>query len=121
MKFRSFHLHAVLLTTGVLALALTSSSGQTPIALKDAFKNCFMIGVAVNQRQFSEQDTNGAALVKRQFNALSPENVMKWESIHPRPGPDGYDFAAADRYVEFGEESGMYLVGHTLVWHGQTP
>ena len=80
-----------------------------------------MIGVALNQRQFTEQDANGAALVKRQFNSISPENVMKWESIHPRPGPDGYDFAAADRYVEFGEKNGMFIVGHTLIWHSQTP
>jgi endo-1,4-beta-xylanase len=75
----------------------------------------------LNQRQFTEVDTNGAALVKRQFNAISPENVMKWELIHPRPGPDGYDFEAADRYVGFGEKNGMFIVGHTLVWHSQTP
>ena len=89
--------------------------------LKDTFKDCFMVGVALNQRQFTEEDTNGAALVKAQFNAISPENVMKWERIHPRPGPEGYDFKAADRYVEFGEKNGMFIVGHTLVWHGQTP
>ena len=61
------------------------------------------------------------ALVKQQFNAISPENVMKWESIHPRSGSDGYNFEPADRYVEFGEKNGMYIVGHTLVWHSQTP
>ena len=60
-------------------------------------------------------------LVKQQFNAISPENVMKWESIHPRSGSDGYNFEPADRYVEFGEKNGMYIVGHTLVWHSQTP
>jgi endo-1,4-beta-xylanase len=80
-----------------------------------------MMGVALNQRQFTEQDSQGAELVKQQFNSVSPENVMKWESIHPRPGADGYDFEAADRYVEFGEKNGMFLVGHTLVWHAQTP
>ena len=110
-----------LLTAALLAFAATAKSVDTTVALKDAFKDYFMIGVAVNQRQFTEQDTNGAALVKCQFNALSPENVMKWESIHPRPGPDGYDFQAADRYVEFGEKNRMYLVGHTLIWHSQTP
>ena len=99
------------------------SKGVPPetAALKDVFKDDFMVGVALNQRQFTEQDTNGAALVKAQFNAISPENVMKWENIHPRPGPDGYDFGPADRYVEFGEKNGMYIVGHTLIWHAQTP
>jgi endo-1,4-beta-xylanase len=113
--------HNSLLTAALLAIAVNAESAETPIALKDALKNAFMIGVALNQRQFTEQDTNGAALVNLQFNAISPENVMKWESIHPRHGTNGYNFDAADRYVEFGEKNGMFIVGHTLIWHGQTP
>jgi endo-1,4-beta-xylanase len=104
-----------------LAVAATAKSADTPVTLKNAFKDYFMIGVALNERQFTEQDTNGTALVKDHFSAISPENVMKWERIHPRPGPDGYDFEVADRYVEFGEKNGMFIVGHTLVWHAQTP
>jgi endo-1,4-beta-xylanase len=96
-------------------------AGEAPGVLKDAYKDAFMIGVAVNQRQFSEVDTNGAALVKQHFNSVSPENALKWESVHPRPGATGYDFEAADKFVEFGEKNGMFIVGHTLVWHGQTP
>lgn len=119
--FLNLSSRAGLLTAALLAIAATAWSADTSVALKEAYKDCFMIGVALNQRQFTEQDANGAALVKRQFNSISPENVMKWESIHPRPGPDGYDFAAADRYVEFGEKNGMYIVGHTLIWHSQTP
>src|ERR1043165_9147450 len=78
-------------------------------SLLDAFKSDFMVGVAMNQRQFTEQDTNGATLVKAQFNSISPENILKWESVHPQP--DRYDFAGADRYVEFGEKNHMYLIG----------
>jgi endo-1,4-beta-xylanase len=44
---------------------------------------------------------------------------MKWETIHPEP--DQYDFEEADRFVEFGEANNMFIVGHTLVWHSQTP
>ena len=44
---------------------------------------------------------------------------MKWESIHPRV--DGYNFDPADRYVAFGEKHGMFVIGHCLVWHSQTP
>ena len=108
-------------TVALLAMAATAQSADAPPGLKDIFKADFMIGVALNQRQFTEQDTNGVALVKRQFNAISPENVLKWESVHPRPGPDGYSFDSADRYVEFGEKNGMLIVGHTLIWHNQTP
>lgn len=46
---------------------------------------------------------------------------MKWALIHPRPGPDGFDFGPADAFVSFGQSHGMDLAGHTLVWHSQTP
>jgi endo-1,4-beta-xylanase len=57
--------------------------------------------------------------VKTQFNSISPENELKWERIHPQPGH--YSFELADRYVEFGEKNHMFIVGHNLVWHNQTP
>jgi endo-1,4-beta-xylanase len=92
-----------------------------PLTLKDAYTNDFLIGVAINQRQFTGEDTNGAAIIKAQFNSISPENVLKWEIVQPRPGTNGYNFEPGDRYVAFGEQNGMYIVGHTLVWHSQTP
>ncbi len=61
----------------------------------------------------------GVALVKRQFNTITPENVLKWEVVHPRPGV--YDFTASDRYVDFGQQNKMFIVGHNLVWHSQVP
>lgn len=109
-----------LLTAALLANPAIARSGDAP-TLKEAFQDHFMIGVALNQRQFTGQDANGAALVKLQFNSVSPENAMKWQSLHSQPGAEGYNFEAADHYVEFGEKSGMFIVGHTLVWHSQTP
>jgi endo-1,4-beta-xylanase len=44
---------------------------------------------------------------------------LKWEAVHP--GLDSYNFAPADRYVEFGVENHMFIVGHVLIWHNQTP
>src|SRR5215813_2732331 len=104
----------------VVALA-TSASAQTgpALTLKDAFAGSFRIGAAINANQFTEADAKGAALVKAQFNSITPENVLKWESVHPQP--DKYDFALPDRYVAFGVANGMFIVGHTLVWHSQTP
>lgn len=49
----------------------------------------------------------------------SPENALKWDAIHP--GPDAYDFSAADAYVDFGTARGMFVHGHTILWHWQTP
>jgi endo-1,4-beta-xylanase len=108
---------AILLTA--VSLALSPALGEDRPALKDAFKNSFLIGAALNARQFTGKDERGAALVRAQFNSITPENVFKWESIHPRPG--SFDFDAPDRFVEFGEQNHMFIVGHTLVWHNQTP
>ncbi|HMP83689.1 MAG TPA: endo-1,4-beta-xylanase [Verrucomicrobiota bacterium] len=105
---------------GIVLLAATDCCTAQP-ALKDTFKDKFLIGTALNPRQFTGQDQRGVELIKTHFNSVTPENVLKWALVHPRPGTNGYDFDAADRFVEFGERNGMTIIGHTLVWHSQTP
>ncbi|HYK22755.1 MAG TPA: endo-1,4-beta-xylanase, partial [Pyrinomonadaceae bacterium] len=78
--------------------------GSTEKPLKEVFKNDFMIGAALNRRQFFEEDTRGAEVVSTHFNTITPENVLKWALVHPEP--NRYDFTAADRFVEFGEKHG---------------
>ena len=87
--------------------------------LKEAFHNGFLVGAAINTDQITGKDTRGDAIITQQFNSITPENVMKWEVIHPRP--DAYDFTLADEYVEFGQKNHMFIVGHNLCWHSQTP
>ena len=87
--------------------------------LQEAYADAFLMGVALNGRQFTDQDDRARPIVATQFNSISPENVMKWESLHPEPGV--YDFSAADAFVDFGEANDMWILGHTLVWHSQTP
>jgi endo-1,4-beta-xylanase len=96
----------------------TIAAAQQP-SLKEAYKNDFKIGVALNTRQIFEQDTVGDAIVKAQFNSISPENILKWEVVHPQP--DTYDFKASDAYVAFGEKNQMFTIGHNLIWHNQAP
>jgi len=87
--------------------------------LKSVYVDAFHVGAALNPSQFTEQNAGEAQLVKTHFSSLTPENVMKWERIHPKPGI--YDFERADQFVAFGEENDAHMVGHTLVWHNQTP
>jgi endo-1,4-beta-xylanase len=103
----------------VLAGVIASQHAGSSTRLKDAFNGAFLIGAALNRAQFYEEDARGAQLVKTHFNSITPENILKWESVHPTP--DKYSFEAPDRYVEFGEKNHMFIVGHTLVWHSQTP
>jgi endo-1,4-beta-xylanase len=44
---------------------------------------------------------------------------MKYERIHPKP--DVYDFRIADTLVAFAKRNNMFIEGHVLVWHSQTP
>lgn len=44
---------------------------------------------------------------------------MKWMHLQPRQGE--FAFTQVDRFVEFGQKHGMTMIGHTLVWHSQTP
>jgi endo-1,4-beta-xylanase len=101
------------------APAPATARGTESHGLKDIFKGAFLVGAAIAPKQFEEQDVANAALVKREFNTISPENVLKWVIVHPQP--DRYDFAPADKYVAFGERNGMFIIGHTLVWHSQVP
>jgi endo-1,4-beta-xylanase len=96
-----------------------AAAAAAPVALKDVFRGAFLVGTALNVDQFYGRDAGAVALVKRHFDVVSPEDVLKWECVHPRPGV--YDFAAPDRYVEFGRRNGIAVIGHTLVWHSQVP
>lgn len=105
--------------SGLFALAQPPAPATLQDTLKDTFKGAFYVGVAINAKQIAGTDTAGDALIVQQFDSITPENVMKWEVIHPRP--DAYDFSLADKYVEFGEKHHMFIVGHNLCWHSQTP
>jgi len=120
---------AAVFAAALLASCLNLRSADTSITLKDAFQDRFRVGTAVNRsivtgtstRRSPELLRQDIALVTQQFNQLVAENDMKWALIHPRPGPDGYEFGPADALVEFGLRHNMELAGHTLVWHSQTP
>lgn len=87
--------------------------------LKDAFSDRFLIGTAMSVPQIMGKEPGTKEFVVRHFNSLTAENCMKWEKIHPQPSV--YDFAPADSTVAFANRNGMFMIGHTLVWHQQTP
>src|SRR5687768_3860178 len=114
----------------LLAIVSIAGAADLAVTLKDAFKDHFPIGTAVNRsmvtgssafRRSPEQNAKDVALLKEQFNQITAENDMKWALIHPRESKEGYDFGPADAFVNFGLSNNMQLVGHTLVWHSQTP
>jgi len=116
-RHRALALGASLLAT--LPLSAQQVSQSSAASLREVFAGHFLVGAALNSDQFWERDTIGARLIKRHFNTITPENVLKWERVHPQPGR--YAFEESDRYVDFGTRNGMTVIGHTLVWHSQTP
>ncbi len=93
----------------------TADCEENKKGLKDYYKDNFLIGAAIFPGLFDNPVS--AELIKSHFSAITPENEMKWGSLHPTL--DQYRFERADRIVKFAQENRIKLIGHTLVWHSQ--
>jgi len=76
------------------------------------------IGAAMNMEAYSSDPTYGQVL-SDQFDMVTPENVMKWNAVHP--APHTYTFAQADELVAFAQAHHMQVRGHNLVWYQALP
>lgn len=112
MKFINPCLLAV---TAVLFVNCSAKKGVT--SLKDVYKKDFYIGTALSADQIEEKDAKVDSLIKKEFNAITAENIMK--SMYTHPQKDKYDFALSDKFVAYGEKNKMFIHGHTLIWHSQ--
>lgn len=116
-----FTCFATTVAAAILALTAcgTIDEKQHPPAALKATLSPFLVGAAVNLQQVDGSLPQDTELLQQHFNAITPENMMKWESIHP--APDTYNFAPADTLVGFANTHNMAVIGHTLVWHSQAP
>ncbi len=113
----------IAVVTGILLLSSCTGTGSSKElsaadslkGLKDFYIDYFPVGVAVSPR--SLQGENGE-FIKKHFNSLTAENVMKPALIQPEEGR--FEWEEADRIIEFAQENGMKVRGHTLCWHNQT-
>ena len=85
------------------------------VGLKDAYKDYFTIGVALNGRNVS--DDAQKALVVKEFNSVTAENDWKPGEIHPKEGV--WNFERADKIADFCRQNGIKMRGHCLCWHSQ--
>ncbi|MDR2292791.1 MAG: endo-1,4-beta-xylanase [Prevotellaceae bacterium] len=115
-------LKKTLMITTVCCFALTAckkSVIEESNRLANAFADKFLIGTAMNSLQIFDLDTLGTDIIKKQFNAIVPENCMKSMYLQPEEGK--FFFDEADKYVAFGEANNLWITGHCLVWHSQAP
>ena len=93
----------------------TLSSADSLKGLKDFYKDYFIIGVAVGPNNLQGDE---GELIKKHFNSLTAENVMKPALLQPEEGV--WNWGPADQIVEWAEANGLKMRGHTLCWHSQT-
>ncbi|WP_224745899.1 endo-1,4-beta-xylanase [Neiella litorisoli] len=106
----------------VMALSGCSESIQpsvNPVGLKDAYQQHFMIGGALNKPQALGEEPAAIDVVIKHFNTITAENEMKWESLQPEEGK--FTFDVADKMIALAEANDIFVVGHTMLWHQQTP
>lgn len=77
------------------------------------FGSC--LGGSHDARGSSFDDPKMRALMIAQCGILVPENELKWQAL--RPSATSFNFAAADRLVDFATQNGMRVRGHTLFWN----
>jgi endo-1,4-beta-xylanase len=123
MRLTNLPLIGLVIFTLCSCTQLKSSSEESNLnnisSLKDAYQGLFTLGVAINQNQATLRDLKGAAIAAQHFSVLTAENDMKWESIQPLENQ--FTWQGADALIEFATANGQTVIGHTLVWHSQTP
>jgi endo-1,4-beta-xylanase len=130
MKLRS----ALLLVPSTLALAAAlvvpataggatagheHGHGHTPTTLRElAQRQHVKIGSAVDVTALANE-ADYRTVLNREFNNVTAENAMKWETVEPQRGV--FDWSGADAIVASARQNHQTIRGHNLVWHSQLP
>ena len=100
--------------TGVIALPGTASRRDHTRRLGRRARP------VLRRRRLPRPSRRGAVRRTRwttEFNGVTPENEMKWQTIEPNPNQ--FNFGPANQIVSQARSRGMAVRGHTLVWHSQ--
>jgi endo-1,4-beta-xylanase len=113
----------VVAAAGVVVFTTPSSAAlRTPAQTAGKF-----IGYAANAQLLcnnsstctSGSDATYRGLAAGEFNQVTHENALKWDTTEP--SNNNFQFAQADGVIAFAQANNQVVHGHTLVWHSQTP
>ncbi len=105
-------------------------------ALKDLYADYFMMGAAINGSDASTAAINHEGMsevLKKHYNSTTLSNLMKPvylldEKGCAKAGKNSanatkveLNFDSCKESLDFCQENGIQMRGHTLVWHNQTP
>lgn len=107
---------ATLALIAALVEGVAQAQEESIPRLHEVYRADFQMGVSLGHSEL-ESDTHEELLTH--FNAITPENDMKWESIQPTEG--NFTFEATDTLVAYAEKENKRFTAHTLVWNNQTP
>lgn len=105
----------------VASLALAGSVIAAPSSKEPSLFKAFrergrdFLGTALTVRNESVE----TKIIQQEFNSVTPENAMKWEST--QPSRNNFTFAEGDKVAEFAKKNKLQVHCHTLVWHSQLP
>ena len=106
---------ALAAAAGATLLSTTAQAATTLGAQAAASGRYF--GTAVPASKLG--DGTYVSILDREFNMITPENEMKWDTTEPSRG--NFNFGPADQIVSHAQAHGQRMRGHTLVWHSQLP
>lgn len=110
-----------LVTTTTQAARATTTTTTSPPNCDDA-STCttrqladaagVTFGTAVAVAHLDEADYRTTLLTT--FNSVTPENELKWASVHP--ARNTWNFGPADRIIDFAKKNHLQVKGHNLIW-----
>ena len=103
---------------GGLALVAVAAPAEaaSSLAASAASKNRYF-GAAIAAGRLS--DSTYSRILGAEFNAVTPENEMKWDATEPSRGT--FTYTQGDRILNQGVSMGAKVRGHALLWHAQQP
>ncbi|WP_396602262.1 endo-1,4-beta-xylanase [Algibacter sp. R77976] len=107
--------------SNIITVTTTGNQPEDPTYLKvkaNALPNPFYVGVAVKANQLTDGSSYDAVL-KNEFSSITAEYEMKMNPIST--GSGSYSWDAADKIVNYGNDNGINVHGHALVWHNAVP
>ncbi len=107
---------AALAVAGAVALLPNPAQAASTLGAQAATSGRYF-GTAVAAGRLG--DSTYVSILDREFNMITPENEMKWDTTEPSRG--NFNFGPADTIVNHAIAHGQKMRGHTTVWHSQLP
>lgn len=117
---------AAAVLTGSSAAATAAAGAPENPGLKDVYEDHFLVGTVISPDDWTANGGAKWAHMLKHFNAVTPENALKPDSIwsgdpetgQPADAPTG--LTSADELLTRANEAGFHTIGHALAWHNQS-